>query len=267
MTISTTNLIYTIIGVFITFLTTTLGAAAVFFFRKQLSLNLKQIFLGFASGVMISASIFSLIIPALEDQTPKNIPNVVVVVIGFILGCLFLFLLDKIVPHIHKNKNDEEEGLKTRKLKKTTKMLLAVTIHNIPEGLSVGIAFGVAINTNNDAMFLSALMLAIGIGIQNFPEGIAVALPFKEETTTFKSFLYGMLSGLVEPISAIIGIVLAYYIEGIMPYALAFSAGAMIYVTIEELIPESQLNSTNHFGTFSFIFGFLVMMILDVSLG
>lgn len=226
---------------------------------------MKQIFLGFASGIMLSASIFSLIMPSFDYEDEVSIPILLVIVIGFVLGCLFLWAIDKIVPHIHKDLN-EEEGIKTNKISKTGKMFLAVTIHNIPEGLSVGIAFGAALASQNHTLVMSALMLAIGIGIQNFPEGAAVSLPIKEEKGSLKAFLYGVASGAVEPIAAIIGLFLSYYLRGIMPYALSFAAGAMIYVTVEELIPESQLDSKAHYGTFAFIVGFLLMMILDVVL-
>jgi len=260
------EILTTIFGFTFIFLMTTLGSSLVFFFKKDLSLTLKMIFFGFASGVMLSASIFSLILPALEaKEVLFNLPTIVSVIIGFIIGVVFLTLIDKIVPHFHKELN-EEEGIKTNRLKKTTKMFLAVTIHNIPEGLSVGIAFGMALALKDQSALMSALMLSIGIGIQNFPEGAAVSLPFKEETTTLKSFLYGSFSGLVEPIMAIIGFFLAFYINGLLPYILAFASGAMIYVTIEELIPESQLDSKNHIGTYAFIIGFLVMMSLDIIL-
>lgn len=261
------KILYTVLGLLFIFLMTTLGSSLVFFFKKDLSKGLKQIFLGFASGIMISASIFSLLIPSINSTNNIfNLDGIYITIIGFILGAIFLWLIDKIVPHFHKEMN-EEEGLKTKKMKKTTKMFLAVTIHNIPEGLSVGIAFGIALASSNDSLIYSALMLALGIGIQNFPEGTAVALPFKEECSTFKSFLMGMFSGLVEPIMGIVGFFLSYYIEGIIGLALSFAAGAMIYVTIEELIPESQLDSIKHNGTWSFIFGFLLMMFLDVILG
>lgn len=257
--------LYTILGIAFIFVMTILGSSLVFFFKKDLSKALKQIFLGFASGIMLSASIFSLIMPSFNYEEEVSLPIIIVIVIGFGLGALFLWGVDKIVPHIHKDLN-EEEGIKTSKISRTGKMFLAVTIHNIPEGLAVGIAFGAALASNSDALIMSALMLSLGIGIQNFPEGAAVSLPIKQEKSSFKAFLYGTLSGIVEPIAAVLGLFLSYYLAQIMPYILSFAAGAMIYVTVEELIPESQLDSKMHYGTFSFIVGFLLMMILDVVL-
>ena len=259
--------LWTSLGVMFIFLMTTLGSALVFFFKKDLSANFKKIFLGFASGIMIAASIFSLLLPAIEEPV-DYMPSWLVVGISFLLGCGFLFLIDKIVPHIHKGMN-EEEGVKTKRMKSTTKMFLAVLIHNIPEGLAVGLAFGLVFSGqgDSDALLMSALMLALGMGLQNFPEGAAVSLPMMDELKSKpKAFLYGMLTGIVEPIAAVIGIFLSMYISGIMPWALAFAAGCMVYVTVEELIPEAQMDSKNHMGTRSFIAGFIVMMILDIAL-
>lgn len=257
----------TSLGVLFIFLMTTLGSALVFVFKKDLSPNFKRIFLGFASGIMIAASIFSLLLPAINEPV-DYMPSWLVVAIAFLLGCLFLFLIDKIVPHIHKGSN-EEEGVKTRKMKSSTKMFLAVLIHNIPEGLAVGLAFGLVFSGSgdSDALLMSALMLALGMGLQNFPEGAAVSLPMMEELRSKpKAFLYGTLTGIVEPIAAVVGIFLSMYIQGIMPWALAFAAGCMIYVTVEELIPEAQLDNKNHLGTWACIAGFLVMMVLDIAL-
>lgn len=262
--------LYSFLGIGFIFLMTTLGSSLVFFFKNDLSSKFKQIFLGFASGIMVSASIFSLLIPSINYNV-TYMPSWSVVAIGFFLGCLFLWLIDKLVPHIHKTMN-EEEGIKTTRVSSNTKMFLAVTIHNIPEGLSVGLAFGLAFQSGIDistkeGILMSALMLAVGIGIQNFPEGAAVSLPMMEELKSKpKAFLYGTLSGLVEPIAAIIGILLTFYIDGIMPWALSFAAGCMIYVTVEELIPESQFDSKNHFATWSFIVGFILMMVLDIAI-
>lgn len=262
-------IINTILGISIIFICTTLGAAFVFFFRgKEISPKVNQIFLGFASGIMLAASIFSLIIPALESEITYA-PNWVVVAGATLLGAIFIWAIDKLVPHIHQSKN--EEGIKTNKVSKTQKMFLAVTIHNVPEGLSVGIAYGVALaswNANPAAALTGALLLAIGIGIQNIPEGAVVSLMFRGETNNSKkSFFYGMFSGLVEPIAAIIGLFLALQIEVIMPWALAFAAGCMIYVIAEEMIPDMKGDSTHHHGVWAFIAGFLIMMILDISLG
>lgn len=253
------------VGFTFIFLMTSLGSSIVFFFRKkEIGKKFHQVFLGFAGGIMVAASIFSLLIPSLEYESHLPIPSIAISAISFLLGCLLLFVLDKIIPHLHGNQ--EQEGIQTNRISKNTKMFLAVTIHNIPEGLSVGVAFGVAFAMKSDAMMLSALMLAIGIGIQNFPEGAAVSLPLKDQMkSSKKAFLYGAFSGLVEPIAAIFGFLLASNIIGIMPWALAFSSGAMIYVVVEDIIPESQFESSNHLATFSFIFGFLLMMILDVA--
>lgn len=259
--------LWTSLGILFIFLMTTAGSSLVFFFKKDLSPNFKKIFLGFASGIMIAASIFSLLLPAIEEPV-DYMPSWLVVAIAFIAGCLFLFLIDKLVPHIHKGMN-EEEGLKTKRMKSSTKMFLAVLIHNIPEGLAVGLAFGLVFSGTGDekALLISALMLALGMGIQNFPEGAAVSLPMMEELRSKpKAFCYGMLTGIVEPIAAVIGIFLSMYVAGIMPWALAFAAGCMVYVTVEELIPEAQMDSKNHFGTWAFIAGFVVMMVLDIAL-
>ena len=256
--------VYAIIGISIIFLCTTLGSLFVFFIRKkEISSKLNKIFIGFAAGVMFSASFFSLIKPALETEA-SYMPIWLIVGISVILGAGFLWLIDKIVPHFHVGEN-KEEGLPSKGLSKTSKMFLAVTIHNVPEGLSVGIAFGGAFsNAGNHALLLGALLLAIGIGIQNIPEGAVVALPIKGETgSSFKAFLFGMFSGAVEPIAAVLGLFLAMQIQAIMPWALAFAAGCMIYVVAEEMIPEMKSESHDHFGVWSFVFGFVIMMMLD----
>lgn len=255
---------YPLIGIPLIFLCTTLGAMLVFFFRgKEISPRLGKIFTGFAAGVMLSASFFSLIKPALEARA-DYMPTWLIVVISIILGAGFLWLIDKIVPHFHTSEN-KEEGLQARSMSKTSKMFLAVTIHNVPEGLSVGIAFGVTLSQqNNEALLVSALLLAIGIGIQNIPEGTVVSLPIKSETgSSGRAFVFGMLSGIVEPIAAIIGLFLAMQIQGIMPWALAFAAGCMIYVVAEEMIPEMKSEDHDHFGVWSFILGFVIMLALD----
>ncbi len=256
--------VYAIIGIATIFLCTTIGSLVVFFIRKkQISDTLNRIFIGFASGVMISASFFSLIKPALESEA-HYIPTWAIVGISILLGAGFLWLIDKLVPHIHASSN-EEEGIKTRGLSKTGKMFLAVTIHNVPEGLSVGIAFGVALaNPGNQAMLIGALLLAIGIGIQNIPEGAVVALPVKGETgSSWKAFLFGTFSGAVEPVAAVLGLFLAMQIQVIMPWALAFAAGCMIYVVFEEMIPEMKGEGHDHYGVWASLIGFVVMLILD----
>ena len=255
---------YAIIGLSLIFLCTTLGSLFVFFFKNRtISPVLNRVFIGFAAGVMLSASFFSLIKPALEIDT-NYMPTWLIVGLSVILGAGFLWLIDKLVPHFHVNEN-KDEGLPSRGLSKTTKMFLAVTIHNVPEGLSVGIAFGVALaNPGNHALLVGALLLAIGIGIQNIPEGAVVALPIKSETgSSTKAFLFGTFSGAVEPLAALIGLFLAMQIQAIMPWALAFAAGCMIYVVGEEMIPEMKGEGHDHFGAWAFIFGFVIMMILD----
>ena len=255
---------YPLIGISLIFLCTTLGALFVFFVRKKdISPRLNKIFTGFAAGVMFSASFFSLIKPALEANA-TYMPTWLIVVISIVLGAGFLWLIDKIVPHFHSNEN-KEEGLSAKRMSKTSKMFLAVTIHNVPEGLSVGIAFGVALSQpDNAALLVGALLLAVGIGIQNIPEGAVVSLPIKGETgSSFNAFLFGMMSGIVEPIAAVIGLFLAMQIQGIMPWALAFAAGCMIYVVAEEMIPEMTSEGHDHFGVWSFIVGFVIMLALD----
>lgn len=256
--------VYPLIGIPLIFVCTTLGALFVFFIRKkQISPRLSKVFIGFAAGVMFSASFFSLIKPALESNV-TYMPTWAIVVISIILGAGFLWVIDKIVPHFH-SVEKQDEGLPTKRMSKTSKMFLAVTIHNVPEGLSVGIAFGVALSQqNSSALLMGALLLAIGIGIQNIPEGAVVSLPIKGETgSSSKAFVFGMLSGVVEPIAAIIGLFLAMQIQGIMPWALAFAAGCMIYVVAEEMIPEMTSEGHDHFGVWSFILGFAVMLALD----
>ena len=258
------DFVYPLIGIPLIFACTTLGAIFVFFIRKkEISPRLNKIFIGFAAGVMFSASFFSLIKPALESNA-NYMPSWLIVVISIVLGAGFLWLIDKIVPHFHASEN-KDEGLEAKRMSKTSKMFLAVTIHNVPEGLSVGIAFGVALSqSDNHALLVGALLLAIGIGIQNIPEGAVVSLPVKAETgSSGKAFLFGMLSGVVEPIAAVIGLFLAMQIQGIMPWALAFAAGCMIYVVAEEMIPEMTSEGHDHFGVWSFVIGFVIMLALD----
>ena len=255
--------VYPLIGIPLIFICTTIGAMLVFFVKKEVSPNMNKIFIGFAAGVMFSASFFSLIKPALESGV-TYMPPWTIVVISILLGAMFLWGIDKLVPHFHVNEN-KEEGLSSRRLSKTSKMFLAVTIHNVPEGLSVGIAFGVALSQpNNASLLMGALLLAIGIGIQNIPEGTVVSLPIKGETgSSPKAFLFGVLSGVVEPIAAVLGLFLAMQIQGIMPWALAFAAGCMIYVVTEEMIPEMTSEGHNHYGVWAFCLGFVIMLVLD----
>ena len=257
--------VYAIIGISLIFACTTLGSLLVFIIRKEeLYKSLNRVFVGFAAGIMLSASFFGLIRPAIESEV-TYMPTWAIVGISIVLGSLFLWGIDKLVPHFHIHEN-KDEGLPSRGLSKTSKMFLAVTIHNIPEGLAVGIAFGVALsNVGSFALLMSALFLAVGTGIQNIPEGAAVALPVKSETggSSFRAFLFGMFSGAVEPIAAVVGLFLAMQIQAIMPWALAFAAGCMIYVVGEEMIPEMKGEGHDHLGVWSFIVGFVIMMALD----
>ncbi len=262
-----------ILGISIIFLCTTLGSSFVFFLKRDsITPKLNRIFMGFAAGIMLSASVFSLIMPALETEV-TYMPNYALVAIAVLAGAGFLWGIDKLTPHIHSATN-EEEGPKANKISRTTKMFMAVTIHNIPEGLSVGIAYGVALAAvaagldSAAGLLTGALMLAIGIGIQNIPEGAVVALPIVGETGhKGKAFLFGTFSGAVEPIAAVLGLFLALFIEPIMPWALAFAAGCMLYVIAEEMIPEIQSGSVSHEGVWSFMIGFVVMLVLDTALG
>lgn len=257
----------TILGFSLIFLATTLGSAVIFLFKKNISQKLNTLFLGFAGGIMVAASVWSLLIPSLaQGEESMGQMGFIPAVCGFIIGGLFLMLLDKIIPHIH-NGTHEEEGLHV-KLNKSIKLFLAVTIHNVPEGLAVGFAFGAAALINTDAAYMSALGLAIGIAIQNFPEGAAISLPIKESTgSKSRAFIFGMSSGIVEPISAIIGYFLATYISSLQPWLLAFAAGAMLFVVAEDLLPDAKIEENPHLGTWGFMFGFALMMVLDVALG
>ncbi|MFA5006026.1 MAG: ZIP family metal transporter [Candidatus Izemoplasmatales bacterium] len=256
----------TFLGVSFTAVMTAAGAAMVFLFRNALSDAFKRIFLGFAAGVMIAASVWSLLIPSIAEAENMGLVGWIPATVGFMAGGLFLLLVDNLLPHLHID-SDKPEGIHSS-LKRTTMLVFAVTLHNIPEGLAVGLAFGFALKSGEAAMIASAFGLAVGIGLQNFPEGAAISLPLKQEgMKTGKAFLYGTLSGVVEPIFAAIGIVLAMQLAGIMPWFLAFAAGAMIYVVVEELIPEAQLGEHTNVGTIAVMVGFALMMILDVALG
>ena len=245
---------------------TSLGSAFVFFVKgNDISPKLNQIFLGFAGGVMLAASFFSLLLPAIETSD-QVLPGVAIGAIGVLLGAGFLWLIDILTPHLHVKEN-KEEGALFNSSKKTTKMFLAVTIHNIPEGLSVGIAYGVALATGLPGGIMAATSLAIGIALQNVPEGAIVSLPMKAETSKPKAFFFGVGSGAVEPIASVIGIFLAFALTPVLPYALAFAAGAMLYVIAEDMIPDMKGDPSSHFGVWSFLFGFLLMMVLDVVLG
>lgn len=252
-------------GILIPFFGTTLGAACVFLLKKEMNATLKKTMLGFASGVMVAASIWSLLIPAMDMSEPMGKFAFVPAATGFLLGILFLLILDRVVPHIHLDK-EEQEGVKSN-WKKSTMLLLAVTIHNIPEGASVGIVLAGAMTGESSITLAGAIALSVGIAIQNFPEGAIISLPLQEEAGKGKAFLMGMLSGIVEPIAAMTALLLASYITPYIPYTLAFAAGAMMYVVVEELIPESAEGEHSNMGTIGFAIGFVIMMILDVALG
>lgn len=254
------------VGLMIPFLGTTLGSAMVFLMKNKLNKKVEKILLGFASGVMIAASVWSLLIPSIDMVTEQKITPWVPASVGFLLGIVFLLVLDSVIPHLHLE-STKPEGIKT-KLKKTTMMVFAVTLHNIPEGMAVGVSFAGALIGNTGITMAGAFALAIGIAIQNFPEGAIISMPLKAEgMSKGKAFLYGTLSGIVEPIGVVITILLTNLVVPILPYLLAFAAGAMIYVVVEELIPESQSGEHSNIGTIGVAIGFVVMMILDVALG
>ena len=255
-----------LIGILIPLLGTTLGAACVFIMKKEMSKLVNKALLGFASGVMIAASVWSLIIPAIDMSNKMGKFAFAPAAIGVLIGIFFMLILDRIIPHLHLD-NDKPEGLKNEKLKKTTMLVLAVVLHNIPEGMAVGIVFAGAMNTGSTITIAGAFALSIGIAIQNFPEGAIISMPLRSEgTSKGKSFFYGFLSGVVEPIGAILTILFSAALTPVMPYFLSFAAGAMIYVVVEELIPESSIGDHSDIGTIGFAIGFVIMMILDVAL-
>lgn len=246
-----------------TWLVTASGAGMVFFF-KTLNRSVLNMMLGFTGGVMVAASAFGLLGPAIDMSDGEGFTQVTPAVVGFMLGALFLFGLDKVMPHLHINFKNPE-GPKTT-WHRTTLLVLAITLHNIPEGLAVGIVFGAAMD--DLSMINSAMIIALGIGIQNFPEGFAVAMPLRREgVSRLKSFWYGQLSAIVEPIAGVLGAWAVTSFEPILPYGLAFAAGAMIYVVIEEVIPETQRDKHSDVAVMGFMVGFVLMMALDVGLG
>lgn len=255
-----------LIGTLGTFLATAAGAAMVFLLRTESTKDIKHIFLGFAAGIMIAASVWSLLIPAINMAEQQGKTGWIPAAGGFLLGGFFLYLLDRLLPHLHVD-SQNPEGLPSS-WKRTTLLIFAVTLHNIPEGLAVGLAFGMAAQGSSSITLASAVALAIGIGLQNFPEGAAISLPlYQEGLSKTKAFLYGSASGIVEPIAGVTGVLLIGSMEPLMPWLLALAAGAMIYVVVEELIPEAHLGEHTHKGTGGVMFGFLLMMILDVALG
>ena len=255
-----------IIGIAIPFIGTALGSACVFFMRKELSRSVQRALTGFAGGVMVAASLWSLLTHAMNQCEDRGRWAFLPAFIGFWLGILFLLLLDKIIPHLHMNA-ERAEGLKS-KAKKTTMMVLAVTLHNIPEGMAVGVVFAGLLSGSAEITAGGALALSIGIAIQNFPEGAIISMPLHAEgKSKSKAFLDGALSGAVEPIGAILTVLFAGLFVPAMPYLLSFAAGAMIYVVVEELIPEMSEGEHSNIGVVMFALGFTVMMALDVALG
>ena len=253
-------------GILIPFLGTSAGAACVFFMKKNLNEQIQRALTGFAAGVMVAASIWSLLIPAIEQSSGLGKFSFVPAAVGFWIGVLFLLLLDHMIPHLHQN-SDKAEGPKS-KLQRTTMLVLAVTLHNIPEGMAVGVMFAGLLMKNSGITLAGAYALAIGIGIQNFPEGAIVSMPLHSEgISKNRSFLYGTLSGVVEPAAAVLTLLLYRLLAPILPYLLAFAAGAMMYVVVEELIPETAEGEHSNIGTIGFAVGFALMMMLDVALG
>lgn len=255
-----------IAGIMVPFVGTTLGSAMVFFMRKQINKRLEKLLLGFAAGVMVAASVWSLLIPSIEMAEEQGTLAWIPAAAGFILGMAFLLVLDSVIPHLHLD-SEKPEGMKA-KVKKTTMLVFAVTLHNIPEGMAVGVTFAGALLGNTQITMAGAITLALGIAIQNFPEGAIISMPLKSAgISKARAFAYGMLSGLVEPIAAVLTIFLAKLVVPLLPYYLSFAAGAMIYVVVEELIPESQSGEHTNIGTIGVAIGFVIMMVLDVALG
>lgn len=253
-------------GISVPFLGTTLGAFCVFFLKNELSKGMQKALTGFAAGVMVAASVWSLLIPAMEQSSQMGKLSFVPAVAGFWVGILFLLLLDRVIPHLHAG-SEEAEGPKVA-LKRTTMLVLAVTLHNIPEGMAVGVVFAGWLAGNQTLTISGALALSIGIAIQNFPEGAIISLPLQAEgMKKSKAFLYGTLSGVVEPVAAWLTILLSGFIIPLLPYLLSFAAGAMMYVVVEELIPEMSAGKHSNLGTLFFAVGFTLMLALDVALG
>ncbi|MDO5551782.1 MAG: ZIP family metal transporter [Lachnospiraceae bacterium] len=254
------------VGILIPFAGTTLGAACVFFMRGAMNQLVQRALTGFAAGVMVAASVWSLLIPAMEQAEGMGTWSFLPAVIGFWLGILFLLLLDRAVPHLHMN-SKEAEGPKSS-LQRTTMLVLAVTLHNLPEGMAVGVVYAGFQAGNAGITALGALALSLGIAIQNFPEGAIISMPLRAEgASKTQSFFYGVLSGAVEPVGALLTILAAHYVIPFLPYLLSFAAGAMLYVVVEELIPEMSEGQHSNIGTILFAAGFTVMMALDVALG
>lgn len=260
------SILWAATGTGFTFLMTTLGAAMVFLFRKQLNASIQRIFLGFAAGVMIAASVWSLLIPAMEEAEASGLPGWLPAVGGFVLGIGFLLLLDVLLPHLHVDAR-QPEGLHSS-WRRTTLLVLAVTLHNIPEGMAVGVVLAGMRAGNEVISTAGAFALAAGIAIQNFPEGAIISMPLVSTgLSKRKAFGYGLFSGIVEPVAAAFTLLLTAFVTPVLPYILAFAAGAMIYVVVEELIPEAQAGNHSNIGTIGAALGFTLMMVLDVAVG
>lgn len=258
------NIWITIIGISFIFLMTTLGSSVVLFLKKEVSEKFNSLFLGFASGIMIASSVWSLILPSIEQSSNFGKFNFFPASVGIILGGLFLVFMDKFIPYILSRGNKKDMTA----VSKPTILFISITLHNVPEGLAVGLAFGGAFVVGTSSAFYSALWMAIGIGLQNFPEGTAVSLPMKEKLNSKrKAFVYGMMSGAIEPVMAVVGIFLSMALSSLMPWLFAFSAGAMLFVVAEELLPDARSLHPSKISTWGFIIGFVLMMILDVALG
>lgn len=255
-----------LLGILLPFAGTACGASCVLFMKQKIHPGIQKALLGFASGVMVAASVWSLLIPGMDMSKDMGKFAFVPAVVGFLFGIVFLLMMDRVIPHLHLN-SEEQEGPKTQ-LGKTTMMVLAVTLHNIPEGMAVGVVFAGMLSGNQEITIAGAFALSLGIAIQNFPEGAIISMPLLGEgVKRRKAFFYGVLSGIVEPAGAVVTILLAELITPILPYLLAFAAGAMIYVVVEELIPEASEGSHSNVGTIGFAVGFALMMVLDVALG
>ena len=254
------------LGILLPFLGTTLGASCVFLMKKTMPLLLQKTLNGFAAGVMVAASVWSPLIPSIEMTGKTGIMSILPALIGFAVGILFLLMLDIVIPHQHIDSPDSE-GPRSR-LSRSTKLMLAVTLHNLPEGMAVGVALAAAIDHSSYLTMAGAIALSLGIAIQNFPEGAIVSMPLRGAgKSRLRSFALGTLSGVVEPLGAVVTVLLASEIMPLLPYFLAFAAGAMMYVVVEELIPETQEGRHSNMGTIGFAFGFMLMMALDVLLG
>lgn len=253
-------------GILIPFIGTVLGSSCVLFMRRAMNIMIQRALTGFAAGVMVAASVWSLLIPSMDYSESMGRMAFIPAAVGFLGGIAFLLILDHVIPHLHMN-SSQAEGPKSH-LKKTTMLLMAVTLHNLPEGMAVGVVYAGYLSGNIQINAMAAAALSIGIAIQNFPEGAIISMPLRSEgVSRGKAFLYGALSGIVEPIGAFLTIIAAPFIVPVLPYFLSFAAGAMIYVVIEELIPEMSQGKHSNIGTIMFAAGFTIMMILDVALG